>query len=448
MYNIDREVEHRLGTLIYEKQDANMTWYFKVEHDKVTPPQQCIGPDRHLEHRHHKVTTAFESDMNLLAKHVGSGDTLYVPVYDDMVSSTLTKDFIPFVTDYMIETGMTSERDRNIKFPGHSFNSIEINNFLSTEENRVNIKNKYMERRSASSYTGYAFSYARSFNDPGIGLLNDHWAYSGNIVEYKKNSCWFHHEIPAFKYDEDPEKYEKLVIKPFDTKQCKLVWRGADSGKPPVGKTSCDCGAQDGDYNLFQLEHNYHLKSTHRRDILKHYIKSPVLEVDLKFTDDCLYNYLTSENTCESCKGTYLSNTTTFDREKEYLLENNCEDVLLQTIYNANTKHKYVINIPGNDYSSNQWWVHGTSCIVFYPDFQKSRTVFDAYLKPWYHYVPFNATDPGDILDKIKWCENNIEQCKNIIKNSNDLHATMIDFNRREQVFAKMIPYIKNNLCI
>ena len=161
-----------------------------------------------------------------------------------------------------------------------------------------------------------------------------------------------------------------------------------------------------------------------------------------------MYNYLTSENTCESCKGTYLSNTTTFDREKEYLLENNCEDVLLQTIYNANTKHKYVINIPGNDYSSNQWWVHGTSCIVFYPDFQKSRTVFDAYLKPWYHYVPFNATDPGDILDKIKWCENNIEQCKNIIKNSNDLHATMIDFNRREQVFAKMIPYIKNNLCI
>ena len=470
MYDIDKEVEHRLGALYHGKQDANMTWYFKVEHDKITPPVECDNyyNGAGLMGRGLKVRTAYEYDINMFAELLDSNDTLYIPVYDDMASSTMTKDLQTKIVSSINE--LDHEKQKELS----DANDTSYTTLKADNTDQPNIFNKQMGGMEFTymsnhpeialnslglSEIGYTFTYARSHHDLGVGLLNDHWTYNLNIIDYEKNACWFHHEIPAFKWDENPGKYKELVIKPFDTKQSKLVWRGADSGQPTESDTGLSLKIEDlccnfsrtgmGSYNLFQLVNDYHLKSAHRRDIVKHYHQNPVPEIDVKFTDAGMYEWVRKPgHTCDTCRDIYMNSVITLEDESDNILENNCEDFLLQTIYNANTKHKYVINIPGNDYSSNQWWIHGTSCIVFYPDFQKSQTVFDAYLKPWYHYVPFNATDPGDILDKIKWCENNIEQCKSIVKNSNDLHATMIDANRRKQVFANMIPYIKNNLCI
>lgn len=427
MYNIEHEVEFRLGDLYNTKQEANKTWCFVVKKNHVTPPEQHIplnDPELDffgMQHRNGKVKGAFEFDAELFSEVISNDTILNIPVFDDCVGSTATHESV-------------------------SLSKIGETRKDLPEETITKLKS------IAENYTGYAFSYARSWGDRGIGLLNDHWAYNSNIFEYEKHSNWWFHETPAYKYDENPEQYKHLVVQPFCKKHAKLVWRGADSGRPPKSMTpecTCRTDGDNGNYNEFQMSRGYHLKSCHRRDLVTYYNKIAKSEmIDLKFLDAHLVNCLNEGWLCDDCIDKLSGTAVNFEQEFEGRMEGNCSDHIMQTLYDANTKYKYLLHIQGNDYASNQWWIHGTSCVVLSPDFEKSKTVWNLYLEPWKHYVPFDAREPGDLLEKIKWCESNETKCEEIIKNSNQLHKVMLDRDRRREVFAKMAPYIEKNLIV
>tara|TARA_B110000495_G_C23037870_1_gene620665 strand:+ start:1724 stop:2770 length:1047 start_codon:yes stop_codon:yes gene_type:complete len=274
----------------------------------------------------------------------------------------------------------------------------------------------------ADSTHGYVFSFARSTGDYKTGVLNDKWieridgirnwlacshttSKIENVAmkyifrdlrkqEHNYNNWKQNH--PRFSTQDqitniDIIKYN--IEKPFETKQCVLFWRGA--------KTE--------GYNQYQLKYNYDKKDMVRCDVVEFYKQCPDNRVDMSF-------------------------------------ENKIH--MRDMIYNACTKYKYLIDLQGNDVGSGSYWIYGTNCIIFRPEFVKSNNIYDHYLKPWEHYVPVDCRKFDDIIDKIIWCENNTEKCLQIIANANEIDNIIHNKLHRRNVNRLIAEKIKNNLII
>ena len=51
---------------------------------------------------------------------------------------------------------------------------------------------------------------------------------------------------------------------------------------------------------------------------------------------------------------------------------------------------------------------------------------FSNKLKPWVHYVPVKS-DLSDLLDQIRWCQNNDEKCQEIVNSALEFYHTRLD---------------------
>lgn len=317
-----------------------------------------------------------------------------------------------------------------------------------THKDNVNAEDR------ATSKNGYVFSYARAVGDNKVGLLNDHWLYNQNVVfsEQEKKILWQKYKLNKRMYEyletqqQDPTFHDNflqkkitnwkeevlsdltatqtmtmfdssgkkievqktvplddqsltldrikqmLLYKEFAQKKPKLIWRGAQSGG----------------FSGFQKNRGYDKKAVERKDIVEYYKNNPSDYIDIAV--------------------------------------NQRDMGLLDSIIHANTYHKYLLYLQGNDFGSNTYWIYGTSCVVFRPDFLKSHTAWDCHLEPWKHYVPFDHADLGDLVEKIKWCENNHDKCIDIINNANELNHLMQSADHRRQVYEKMLPFIRKNL--
>jgi nicotinic acid mononucleotide adenylyltransferase len=276
-----------------------------------------------------------------------------------------------------------------------------------------------------SSEKGYLFSYARSNGDNRVGLLDDHWRSKNEIVNedtirlhrdhkffdtYTKclkegtpmphsYSNRFLKDNPEFqaidKLDIDTVKKILIPKKPFKKKSPLLFWRGSPTGG----------------MNAFQKRQGYQNKAVERKDIIQYFKKHPCKNIDI----------LTKE-------------------------ESKTKFTLMEIQEEANVKHKYLIELQGNDFASNIYWIYKKDCIVFRPDFLKSYTAWDCHLKPWVHYVPFDHANYQDLVDKIAWCEKNTGKCEIIIKNANNLHSLMNNNEHKKKVYTIMLNKITKNL--
>jgi hypothetical protein len=79
-------------------------------------------------------------------------------------------------------------------------------------------------------------------------------------------------------------------------------------------------------------------------------------------------------------------------------------------------EYKYLLHLPGHSeaYRLGYQMFFG-SVILYYPC--EYQVWFFKWMKPWVHYVPLSGSI-DDIYDKIKWCKNNDEKCKEIVKNA------------------------------
>lgn len=90
-------------------------------------------------------------------------------------------------------------------------------------------------------------------------------------------------------------------------------------------------------------------------------------------------------------------------------------------------QYKYILHLPGHTcaYRLSTEMFMG-SVILFYPS--PNRLWFTHLLQPWVHYVPIEKEfDENEICEKIRWCKENDDKCREIVKNARefaDKHLT------------------------
>jgi len=81
-------------------------------------------------------------------------------------------------------------------------------------------------------------------------------------------------------------------------------------------------------------------------------------------------------------------------------------------------KNKYILSIEGNDKDSGLNWKLNSNSLVFMAKPNITSWLMETKLIPDYHFILLQD-DFSDLEEKLNWCNNNKDKCKDIIKNAN-----------------------------
>ena len=81
-------------------------------------------------------------------------------------------------------------------------------------------------------------------------------------------------------------------------------------------------------------------------------------------------------------------------------------------------RYKYILSVEGNDKDSGINWKLNSNSLVFMAKPRVSSWLMESTLIPNYHYILLKDNF-SDLLEKVRWCDNNPNKCKEIIKNAN-----------------------------
>lgn len=111
-------------------------------------------------------------------------------------------------------------------------------------------------------------------------------------------------------------------------------------------------------------------------------------------------------------------------------------------------KYKYILSVEGNDKDSGISWKLNSNSLVFMTRPTKVSWLMEDKLIPDYHYVLLKD-DFSDLLEKYEWCENNPDQCVEIINNANN-YMRLFDDNKHEEQLEKQVidEYFKRVKCV
>lgn len=101
-------------------------------------------------------------------------------------------------------------------------------------------------------------------------------------------------------------------------------------------------------------------------------------------------------------------------------------------------KYKYILSIEGNDKDSGLNWKLNSNSVVLMPKPRVTSWLMETTLIPNYHYVLLND-DFSDLEEKLNWCNNNQEECVNIIKNANYFMSQFLDYKNEEKIEETVI---------
>ena len=107
-------------------------------------------------------------------------------------------------------------------------------------------------------------------------------------------------------------------------------------------------------------------------------------------------------------------------------------------------KYKYLISIEGHDKASDINWKLNSNSLVFMARPKKVSWLMEDKLFPGYHYILLK-NDYSDIEEKLEWCNNNPEKCKQIVKNANKYMEQFMDIDRETRIENEVIKrYFEN----
>lgn len=92
--------------------------------------------------------------------------------------------------------------------------------------------------------------------------------------------------------------------------------------------------------------------------------------------------------------------------------------------YNEKLKYKYILNIDGHITAFRLGHELQMNSVILLVE-SHYYIWFMPELKPFVHYVPVNC-DLSDLLEKIQWCKDNDEKCKQIVENANAFYSKYI----------------------
>ena len=101
-------------------------------------------------------------------------------------------------------------------------------------------------------------------------------------------------------------------------------------------------------------------------------------------------------------------------------------------------KYKYILSVEGNDKDSGLNWKLNSNSVVLMAKPRVTSWLMETTLIPNYHYVLLKD-DFSDLLEKVKWCENNEDKCKDIIKNAHKFMSQFKDEDREEKIEEEVI---------
>jgi hypothetical protein len=82
-------------------------------------------------------------------------------------------------------------------------------------------------------------------------------------------------------------------------------------------------------------------------------------------------------------------------------------------------KYKYILSVEGNDKDSGINWKLNSNSVVLMARPRVTSWLMETTLIPNYHYVLLKD-DFSDLLEKVVWCYNHPQECKQIIQNANE----------------------------
>jgi len=88
-------------------------------------------------------------------------------------------------------------------------------------------------------------------------------------------------------------------------------------------------------------------------------------------------------------------------------------------------RYKYILHLPGHSCAYRlSLELYSGSVILLYPC--EYKMWYSDRLVPWEHYVPIDPAKPGDVYDKIRWCKENDDECRQIATNAQSFAKTSL----------------------
>ena len=100
--------------------------------------------------------------------------------------------------------------------------------------------------------------------------------------------------------------------------------------------------------------------------------------------------------------------------------------------------YKYILSVEGNDKDSGLNWKLNSNSVVFMAKPRVTSWLMETTIVPNYHYVLLKD-DFSDLLEKIKWCNNNQNKCIEIIRNANRFMSQFANNSREIEIEKKVI---------
>lgn len=108
-------------------------------------------------------------------------------------------------------------------------------------------------------------------------------------------------------------------------------------------------------------------------------------------------------------------------------------------------RHKYILSIEGNDKDSGLNWKLNSNSLVFMAKPTCVSWLMEDQLVPNYHYI-LVEDEFGDLGERYEWCEQNPDQCKQIIQNANDFMKGFNDKKNEDSIEKKVFTIYINNV--
>ena len=101
-------------------------------------------------------------------------------------------------------------------------------------------------------------------------------------------------------------------------------------------------------------------------------------------------------------------------------------------------KYKYILSVRGNDKDSGLQWKLNSNSVVLMTQPSVTTWLMESTLVPDFHYVLLKD-DFSDLKEKLDWCNNNQDKCKDIIKNANLFMIQFEDEKKEEELEIAVI---------
>jgi len=99
---------------------------------------------------------------------------------------------------------------------------------------------------------------------------------------------------------------------------------------------------------------------------------------------------------------------------------------------------KYIISIEGNDKDSGLNWKLNSNSLVLMPRPRVTSWLMETTLVPNYHYILIKD-DFSDLEQKVRWCNQHPQKCKQMVKNANLYMKQFADAAAEEALEAEVI---------